>query len=474
MKHFYFFAVSSNEIALFKKLLKEDPELLDVQDELGMTALHYAAYFQHSQLQEYLLELGADITIKDKKGFTSNDYLNMQSSPEKSSRYYQFLGLHVPNVKPKLSPLIIEPYVKFELQNDYLVVLDEYGFKRLISKCLQTIDTSLSYENDIYHHHFMGAHVMAICIECCKQYTTLYDDIPRILQVNIKHLSTPQLVYCISMIARLMYLAKIDLKPIILDLIDDLILEMPQSYDGTKIKNHLKAVAYFMDKAMWHPELQNYFYNQVGYHYCAKIQNQFLQSMAFSREGSLEFRMNLSVIEEILPNGLEWSVKNWTLISILQFLQVCTTFTKQKGEFFDWIAQCPLIDDVMMIYLLKYYECKEEEVIDDAIVKHLQNKRSKSETRSPTTPKHERSATDPFMNRINDQFQRFRNYMFTEEYPKLDETWRIPLEWSDEIGKIKLGEIKEMLDMYKKDYDEEAEAFLWITVGQYERIIHAL
>eukprot|EP00835_Amoeboradix_gromovi_P007021 NODE_997_length_2419_cov_0.367672.p1 type:complete len:474 gc:universal NODE_997_length_2419_cov_0.367672:631-2052(+) len=466
--HFYFFAVCSNEISLFKLLLHEQPELLNTQDELGMTSYHYACYFQHSQLQEHLLEKGVDTQVKDKKGFTPLDYLNMRSSTMKSSKYYQFLGLHSPNIKPKLSILITEPYSEFVLKNDFLIVLDLHGFKRLILKCLQTIDTSLSYENDIYHHHLMGAHIMTIAIECCKQYTNFYDEIPSILFKNIKNLKTPQLVYCISMISRLMYLTGLDLTKIILNLFENLILELPDSFNGKKITAYLKAVSYFMQKSLWHVCLQNYFYNQVGYHYCSKIQNQFLQSKSFTREASLEFRMNLSVIEEILPSGIEWSVKNWPLIKILQFLQVFTTFARNKGEFFDWVEQCPLIDDIMMIYLLRYYKCVEGEEIDEGIVIHLQNKQT------PNNKRHVRSATDPLMNRLNNQFQRFRNYLFIDEYPKMDESWILPYNLEKDIGKILLKEIQDMLDMYKKDYKKEDEAYLWITVEQYERIIHSL
>jgi len=180
MQRYLFFAVSSNNLPLFLKLLNENPDLLDIQDELGMTFLHYAYYFQHSQLVELLLERGASTEIQDIKGNTSNEYLKMHATPVKSSKIYQFFGLHIPNVKPKLSLLLIEPFEPFKLQNDYLVVLDEHGFRRLISKCLQAIDTALNYEQDIYHHQLMSAHVMAIAIECCKQYTTLYDDIPAI------------------------------------------------------------------------------------------------------------------------------------------------------------------------------------------------------------------------------------------------------------------------------------------------------
>jgi len=40
----------------------------------GFTALHFAAFYGHTEIAKALIDSGADFTIQDKKGFTAYDY----------------------------------------------------------------------------------------------------------------------------------------------------------------------------------------------------------------------------------------------------------------------------------------------------------------------------------------------------------------------------------------------------------------
>ena len=46
---------------------------LNTTDEKGGTALHWAVYYNHKEVVEFLLMQGADPTVKDKNGITTVD-----------------------------------------------------------------------------------------------------------------------------------------------------------------------------------------------------------------------------------------------------------------------------------------------------------------------------------------------------------------------------------------------------------------
>ncbi len=65
--------VNSNDLAKVKALLKENPDLVFSQNEVGWTPLHVAAALGHKDVAELLLGNGADVNAQDKKGRTPLD-----------------------------------------------------------------------------------------------------------------------------------------------------------------------------------------------------------------------------------------------------------------------------------------------------------------------------------------------------------------------------------------------------------------
>jgi ankyrin repeat protein len=60
----------AGDIAAIKDILRDDPSTIDILDMFGRTALHEAALIGGAKIVEYLLRLGADPNIQDKKGYT--------------------------------------------------------------------------------------------------------------------------------------------------------------------------------------------------------------------------------------------------------------------------------------------------------------------------------------------------------------------------------------------------------------------
>ena len=60
--------------AKVQKLLSGDPKLVSLQDEQGLTPLHYAAKKGWKPVTELLIKSGADVEAKDKSGVTALDY----------------------------------------------------------------------------------------------------------------------------------------------------------------------------------------------------------------------------------------------------------------------------------------------------------------------------------------------------------------------------------------------------------------
>ena len=73
----FIFAIKQNNLGIAKKMLLEDPTInINRQDELGNTALHYAANAQKihgGMLYHYLLHKGGDANIKNNNGDTPSD-----------------------------------------------------------------------------------------------------------------------------------------------------------------------------------------------------------------------------------------------------------------------------------------------------------------------------------------------------------------------------------------------------------------
>ncbi len=55
------------------KILVEKGAKLDIQDNAGRTALHLASSYGKIEVVQYLVNAGADATIKDKDGKTAKD-----------------------------------------------------------------------------------------------------------------------------------------------------------------------------------------------------------------------------------------------------------------------------------------------------------------------------------------------------------------------------------------------------------------
>ena len=57
------------------KLLIEQRAQVDLKDEKGRTALHWAAGYDHDgQVVEVLIQAGADVHVKDDRGYTPLDW----------------------------------------------------------------------------------------------------------------------------------------------------------------------------------------------------------------------------------------------------------------------------------------------------------------------------------------------------------------------------------------------------------------
>lgn len=58
-------AVKVGDLDLVKQILTEDPTLLESQDADGSRPLHYACWKGHTEIVQYLLDQGADITAQN-------------------------------------------------------------------------------------------------------------------------------------------------------------------------------------------------------------------------------------------------------------------------------------------------------------------------------------------------------------------------------------------------------------------------
>ena len=67
----FFNAVRSGDLAIVKKQLSEQPELIYVTDDRGSSPLILASYYDHIDLTETLIQAGAHVNFKDASGNTA-------------------------------------------------------------------------------------------------------------------------------------------------------------------------------------------------------------------------------------------------------------------------------------------------------------------------------------------------------------------------------------------------------------------
>jgi ankyrin repeat protein len=66
-------AIDTSDTVTIRKILSCHPELLNQPDEKGSTPLHRAAERQDLSVVAALVDLGADVTLKDHFGYTPRD-----------------------------------------------------------------------------------------------------------------------------------------------------------------------------------------------------------------------------------------------------------------------------------------------------------------------------------------------------------------------------------------------------------------
>ena len=69
---------SSGNVQGVESLLASDPTLIDIQDEMGRTPLHFAAGNGEEKMVSFLLDKGADPLIQDDNGETPADAARQQ------------------------------------------------------------------------------------------------------------------------------------------------------------------------------------------------------------------------------------------------------------------------------------------------------------------------------------------------------------------------------------------------------------
>jgi ankyrin repeat protein len=66
-------AIKSSDTVGIREILAANPDLLNYRDEKGMTPLHWAAEAQDLWVVAALVDMGADVSIKDNLGYTPRD-----------------------------------------------------------------------------------------------------------------------------------------------------------------------------------------------------------------------------------------------------------------------------------------------------------------------------------------------------------------------------------------------------------------
>ncbi|MBO5997638.1 MAG: ankyrin repeat domain-containing protein [Alphaproteobacteria bacterium] len=115
------FAAHAGKTEIVKALCDHNPNLINVQNRSGWTALHYAAFYGFDEMAAYLLEHGADVNMKTKEGKFA---LNL------SQRKYD-----APNNNVKR--MLIEKGANVEGQSDALNWAAIIGDKDMVEKLLE-------------------------------------------------------------------------------------------------------------------------------------------------------------------------------------------------------------------------------------------------------------------------------------------------------------------------------------------------
>lgn len=68
----FYQAAKAGDVKALKNFIKEDKELINIQNDQGYTALIYAAYYGQEAAVNFLLKSGADSCMKDKRGNTAS------------------------------------------------------------------------------------------------------------------------------------------------------------------------------------------------------------------------------------------------------------------------------------------------------------------------------------------------------------------------------------------------------------------
>jgi ankyrin repeat protein len=63
-------AVEAEDMAKLEQILAGNPDLVNMQDNVGVTPLHYAAGLNNTNLVEYLISKGANVKAASKQGWT--------------------------------------------------------------------------------------------------------------------------------------------------------------------------------------------------------------------------------------------------------------------------------------------------------------------------------------------------------------------------------------------------------------------
>src|SRR5688500_4246330 len=64
-------AVNRNDLARVKQLLEKDPKVLDLKDvNIGYTPLHWAVVRNYAHIAKYLIDQGADVSVRSRYNYT--------------------------------------------------------------------------------------------------------------------------------------------------------------------------------------------------------------------------------------------------------------------------------------------------------------------------------------------------------------------------------------------------------------------
>lgn len=80
--NFLILSAKYNNFFAIRLICKKNPSIINLQDESGKTALHWASYNKNHGLISYLKKRGINTKLVDDKGMSANDYLRMNIRPK--------------------------------------------------------------------------------------------------------------------------------------------------------------------------------------------------------------------------------------------------------------------------------------------------------------------------------------------------------------------------------------------------------